>query len=339
MDYGGAWMSFLFKKKPAKKLTRLFFATDLHGSERTYRKFINAGKFYQANLLVMGGDITGKLLIPIIKEQNGNYRATLQGRVEHMSTQAELDGLLERLGTLGFYYKVMSEDEFRELQADPKAVDTLFHEKARERLEAWVDLAEKRLVGTGIKCFVTGGNDDDPEVLDAIHRTDTQSFFGCENQVAQVDEDHAMISVGFSTPTPWKTPREISEEQLAEMIAGMVSQVSDVPCCIFNFHDPPRDSTLDTCPMLDWTTSPPQPIVKAGQVVLHGAGSTAVRTAIETHQPMLGLHGHIHESQAVARIGRTTCVNPGSEYGEGVLRGCLVNFSGGEVESYQMTSG
>jgi len=332
-------MSFLFKKKPAKKLTRLFFATDLHGSERTFRKFINAGKFYQANVLVMGGDITGKLLIPLIKEQNGNFRATLQGRVERMSTEAELDGLVERLGTLGFYHKIMEEDEFRTVQADPQAVDALFHEKARERLEAWVDLAETRLAGTGIKCFVTGGNDDDPEVLDAIHRTDTQSFFGCENRVAQVDEDHAMISVGFSTPTPWKTPREISEEQLAEMIAGMVSQVTELQCCIFNFHDPPRDSTLDTCPMLDWSTSPPQPIVKAGQVVMHGAGSASVRKAIETHQPMLGLHGHIHESQAVARIGRTTCINPGSEYGEGVLRGCLVNFAGGEIEGYQMTRG
>jgi Icc-related predicted phosphoesterase len=332
-------MSFLFKKKPAKKLTRLFFATDLHGSERTFRKFINAGKFYSANVLVMGGDITGKLLIPIIKEQNGNYRATLQGRVEHLATEAELNALLERLGTLGFYHKIMDEDEFRALQADPAAVEALFHEKASQRLDAWVDLAETRLAGTGIKCFVTGGNDDDPEVLEAIHRQDTQSFFGCEGEAVCVDEDHIMISVGFSTPTPWKTPREISEEQLGAVIAEMVAKVSDMTGCIFNFHDPPKDSTLDTCPMLDWSTDPPEPIVKAGQVVMHGAGSAAVRQAIETLQPMLGLHGHIHESQAVARIGRTTCINPGSEYGEGLLRGCLVNFAGGEIEGYQMTSG
>ena len=331
-------MSFLFKKSK-KQLTRLFFATDLHGSERTYRKFINAGKFYQANVLVMGGDITGKLLIPIIKEGDGNYRATLQGTVHHLTTEAELQALLDKIGLLGFYIEIMEEDQFKALQADPHAVEQLFHQKARQRLESWVDLAETRLNGTGIKCFVTGGNDDDPEVLEPIHRPGTQSFFGCENQVVHVDDEHTMVSVGFSTPTPWKTPREITDDQLAEMIEKMVAQVPDMSRCIFNFHDPPLDSTLDTCPMLDWNTDPPAPIVQAGQLVMHGAGSKSVRKAIEKHQPMLGLHGHIHESMSVAKIGRTTIINPGSEYGEGVLRGCLVNFAAGVIEGYQMTSG
>jgi len=278
-------------KKNRKKPTRLFYATDLHGSERTYRKFINAGKFYGVDILVMGGDITGKLLIPVIKEGSG-YRATLQGRTEHLSTEAELQGLLERLGTLGFYHKIMDEEEFRATQSAPAAIDSLFHELARKRLEAWVDLAENRLKGTGIKCFVTGGNDDDPDVLQGIHRAGTESFLACEGQVVAIDDEHTMISVGYSTPTPWKTPREIPDERLADMIAGMISQASNVDRCIFNFHDPPVDSTLDTCPMLDWSTDPPQPIIKAGQVVMHGAGSKAVRRAIETHQPMLGLHGH-----------------------------------------------
>lgn len=331
-------MAFLFKKSK-KSSTRLFYATDIHGSERTYRKFVNAGKFYNANVLVMGGDITGKLLIPVIKDKNGHYRATLQGQTEHFDSEAELQSLYDRLGLLGFYHKIMEEDEYRALSADPAAVDALFHQVARQRLESWVDLAEERLKGTGIKCFVTGGNDDDPEVLDAIQRTDTESFFGCEGQVVNVDDDHTMISVGFSTPTPWKTPREISDEQLGEMIEDMVSKVGDLNNCIFNFHDPPKDSTLDTCPMLDWTKDPPEAIIQGGQQVMHGAGSLSVRKSIEKHQPMLGLHGHIHESQGAVKIGRTTCINPGSEYGEGFLRGCLINISGGKIESYQMTSG
>ena len=331
-------MSFFFKKPP-KKATRLFFATDIHGSERTFRKFINAGKFYEANVLVMGGDITGKLLIPIIKEGNRHYRATLQGSVQKIETEVELQQLQERIGILGFYSQIMDEDEFRQTQADPVAVDKLFRQLARQRLDDWVDLAETRLAGTGIKCFVTGGNDDDPDTLEPLYRQGTQSFFGCENKVVYVDDEHSMVSVGYSTPTPWKTPREVSDEELGRVIEEMVGQVLDMSKCIFNFHDPPLDSTLDTCPMLDWSTDPPQPIIKAGQVVMHGAGSQSVRNAIETHQPMLGLHGHIHESQSVAKIGRTTCVNPGSEYGEGVLRGCLVNFSNGVIEGYQMTSG
>jgi len=328
----------LFSKSP-KKSTRLFFATDIHGSERTFRKFINAGKFYAADVLIMGGDIIGKMAIPIIQEGNGRYRATLQGTTERLEGEQALRDLTERIGTLGFYSKVMSEEELRALQDDPGAVEALFHVLARERLEQWIDLAETRLQGTGIKAYVTGGNDDYPDVLEALQREDTHSIFGCEGKIIELDGAHTMASLGFSNPTPWKTPREVSDEELGRMIDETLSRLDDTRSCVFNFHDPPIDSTLDTCPMLDWSTDPPTQIVKAGQVVLHGAGSRSVRRAIESYQPVLGLHGHIHESMAAANLGRTLCVNPGSEYGEGILRGVLVNLAGGEVESYQMTSG
>jgi Icc-related predicted phosphoesterase len=330
-------MSF-FSKKKSKKMTRLFFATDIHGSERTYRKFINAGKFYDVNVIVMGGDIQGKLLIPIIKEANGHYRATLQGTVHKLASEAELQQLLERIGLLGFYSQIMEEDEYKALAAQPDEVNRLFHKLARERLSSWVELAETRLKGTGIKCFVTGGNDDEPEVLEAL-KEGKESFIGCEEKVVQIDEDHTMASVGFSNPTPWKTPREIPDEKLGEIIESMCAQVKDFEHCIFNFHVPPLDSTLDSCPKLDWNTDPPSPIMVGGQMVYAGAGSRAVRESIETHQPMLSLHGHIHESQAVIKIGHTTSINPGSEYGEGILRGCLVTFADGKVEGFQMTSG
>lgn len=328
----------LFSRNKPKKLTRLFFATDIHGSERTYRKFINAGKFYEANVIVMGGDIQGKLLIPIIREANGNYRATLQGSVHKIEGDSELRKFQDRIGLLGFYSQIMDEDEYNALAAQPAEVDRLFHKLARDRLAAWIELAETRLKGTGIRCFVTGGNDDDPEVLEALNGGG-ESFIACEGKIVQVDDNHSMASVGFSNPTPWKTPREVPDETLGTMIEEMCMQVQDFERCIFNFHVPPLDSTLDTCPKLDWTTDPPSPIMSGGQMVFAGAGSQAVRDAIEKHQPMLSLHGHIHESQAVIKIGRTTSVNPGSEYGEGILRGCLVNFADGKVEGFQMTSG
>jgi len=329
----------LFGKKSAKKSTTVFFATDVHGSERTYRKFVNAGKFYNANVLVMGGDIIGKLAIPIITEGAGRYRATLQGTTEHLESEDQLRTLQQRIADLGFYYQVMEEDEFRALRADQSAVDAMFHRLARQRLEAWVDLAESRLAGTGIQCYVTGGNDDYPDVLEALHRAGAQSVVPCEGHMVQLDDDHTMISIGNSTPTPWKTPREMTDEELGAVIDRMIAEVSDLTHCIFNFHDPPVDSTLDTCPMLDWESDPPKQISKAGQVVMHGAGSHSVRRAIEGHQPVLGLHGHIHESAGAVKIGRTLCVNPGSEYGEGRLRGVLITLAGGNVEGYQMTSG
>lgn len=332
-------MAFLFSKKPKKEASRLFFATDLHGSERTFRKFINAGKFYNVNTLVMGGDIQGKLMIPIIKEGNGHHRATVQGRTEHLATEEDLKTLTGKLDILGFYYKIMEQDEFQTLQANPDAVHALFNELARQKLTNWVNLAEERLKGTGIKCFVTGGNDDEWEVLNVMKEQATESFFACENEMVHVDDVHTMISVGISTPTPWNTPREVSEEDLGKLIDEMAAKVPDMQKAIFNFHDPPIDSTLDTCPKLDWTKDPPEQITEGGQVVLHGAGSRSVREAIEKYKPMLGLHGHIHESQSVAKLGRTTCINPGSEYAEGVLRGCIVTYIDGEVQGYQMTSG
>ena len=331
-------MTFLGKKK-SKKLNRLFFATDIHGSERTYRKFVNAGKFYQVNTIVMGGDISGKLLIPIIQEANGHYRATLQGTVQHVETEEELKQLQDRIGLLGFYSQIMDEDQYKTLSADPAQVNKLFHQLARQRLTEWVDLAETHLKGTGIRLFCTGGNDDDPEVLEAIQGVNLESFIACEAKVVPLDDDHTMASVGFSNPTPWKTPREIPDEKLGEIIEGMCAQVKDFQHCIFNFHVPPIDSTLDLCPKLDTSTDPPTPVVSGGQIVFAGAGSAAVRQAIEKYQPMLGLHGHIHEAQGMVKIGRTTCVNPGSEYGEGILRGCLVTYADGMVEGFQMTSG
>jgi Icc-related predicted phosphoesterase len=326
-------------KKASGKTTRLFFATDLHGSERTYRKFLNAGKFYEAQVLVMGGDIIGKLAVPIIQEGAGRYRATLQGTTEVIESEEALKALFDRIGMLGWYGKVMTEEEFRDISADRARVDALFHQLARQRLESWIELSETRLVGTGIKCYVTGGNDDYPDVLDVMKTSGAQTFIDCEGAAVPIDDQHTMISVGNSTLTPWKTPREVTDEELGRIIDGMVAKVADMKTCVFNFHDPPKDSTLDTCPELDWNTDPPAPIVKAGQLVMHGAGSQSVRKAIETHQPVLGLHGHIHESAAAAHLGRTLCVNPGSEYGEGRLRGVLVNLAGGKVDGYQMTSG
>ncbi len=319
--------------------TKLFYATDVHGSERTWKKFLNAGKFYGADVLVMGGDVMGKLAIPIIREAGGSYRATVHGRVERVTSDAEVTAIRSLIGDLGFYDVVMDEDEYRTTQADPEAVERLFVRLATERIARWIDLAEARLAGTGIKVYATGGNDDLTEVMETMNRTDTQAFVACEDRAVPLDDDHVMISMPYVNPTPWKTPREDDEAGLAVRVAALADQFTDHQKVIFNFHAPPADSTLDTCPMLDATTDPPSQVVKGGQAVLYGAGSTSIREAIERYQPMLGLHGHIHESQAAAKLGRTVCVNPGSEYGEGILRGCLLTISNGNVTSYQMTAG
>lgn len=328
----------LFGRGRAKG-TKVFFATDVHGSERTWRKFLNAAAFYGADVLVMGGDVMGKLAIPVIRGANGTHRATIHGRVETLETADDVARARERIAGLGFYDAVMDEDEYAATRDDPDAVEALWRRLATERLERWIAMTEERLGPSGIRCYVSGGNDDLTEVMTALPADGTRSFVGCEGRVVALDERHAMISLPYVNPTPWNTPREAPEEQLAEMIEEVAAGLPDMAGAIFNFHAPPVDSTLDTCPMLDPTTDPPSQIVRGGQPVLYGAGSTAVRSALERHQPLLGLHGHIHESQSAAKVGRTLCVNPGSEYGEGVLRGCLITIADGQVQGYQMTAG
>jgi Icc-related predicted phosphoesterase len=329
----------LFRRSAADRPTTLFYATDVHGSERTWRKFLNAAAFYKADVLVMGGDVMGKLTIPIIREAGGAHRATIHGRVERLDTEADVARTRERIANLGFYEVQVDEDEYRAIRDDPDAVDELWRRLATERLQRWIDMAEERLGPAGVRCYVSGGNDDLTEVMAALPASGTRSFVGCEGRVVPIDDGHQMISLPYVNPTPWHTPREAPEERLAEMIEEIVAGLPDPSRAIFNFHAPPVDSTLDTCPMLDASTDPPSQIVRGGQPVLYGAGSTAVRHALEAHQPMLGLHGHIHESQSAARMGRTQCINPGSEYGEGVLRGCLITIADGKVKSFQMTAG
>jgi Icc-related predicted phosphoesterase len=213
-------------------------------------------------------------------------------------------------------------------------------QKAQERLVSWMRLAEERLSGTAIRCYVTGGNDDFPEVLEAVQAEARDRVVACEEKFVTLDDEgHTMISLGYSNPTPWKTPREIEETELARHIENAFQGIADCSRLVFNMHVPPVDSTLDTCPLLDTSTDPPTIVTSGGEPVMFGAGSPVVKEAILRYQPLLSLHGHIHESRGVVKIGRTTAANPGSEYGEGILRGILVTLAGDQVESTQMTSG
>ena len=330
----------LFGKKDKGKATKLFFVTDVHGSETTFRKFVNAGKFYGVDILVLGGDIAGKIVVPILDLGGGRYRATIQSLTQELAGPDEIAEFEKRAAKLGQYTVVVSPDEYDALKADPQKVDELYHKLATDRLGAWVRLAEERLAGTGIRCYITGGNDDSVDVLEAIEREAGEAVVNCEDKTIAIDDDgHTMVSLGLSNPTPWNTPREVPDEELHGHIQRIVAGIDDFTRVVFNFHAPPKDSSLDTAAELDWSTDPPKVVTSGGTPVMFGAGSTAVREAIEKYQPLLSLHGHIHESRGQMTIGRTVAVNPGSEYGEGLLRGAIVTIAGDKVETVQLTSG
>jgi len=330
----------LFGKKAKDKTTKLFFVTDVHGSQSTFRKFVNAGKFYEVDVLVLGGDIAGKMVVPILDLGGGKYRATIQSITHELDGADEVAEFEKRAAKLGSYTAVVTSDEYRALAADASRVDALYHRLATERMRQWIDFAEERLAGTGIRCYITGGNDDSPDILEPLIAHGGAGVVDCEDKKIVIDDDeHIMLSLGLSNPTPWDTPREVPDDELARHIERIVAGIDDFSRAIFNFHAPPQDSTLDTAAKLDWTTDPPKVVTSGGTPVMYGAGSAAVRAAIEKYQPLLSLHGHIHESRGQTNIGRTVAVNPGSEYGEGVLRGAIVTIAGDVVKNVQLTSG
>jgi Icc-related predicted phosphoesterase len=314
--------------------SRVFFITDVHGSTRCFKKFLNAAKFYSANVLVLGGDITGKLLVPIIEQGDGSYRCTYEGDELSLKNKTEVDGIVAKSNDSGYYTQLMTRKEYEEIAADPNNVKAAFIKAMVDRVGEWVRLAEERLARTGVSCYISPGNDDTFDIDPVL--TSSSYVVNPEGRVVSIDGGHEMITLGYTNHTPWNSPREVDEEELSKMIEGMVANLKSTKSAVFNIHAPPINTLIDKAPMVDDNL---KVVVKGNQVQWISAGSSACRRAIETHQPLLGIHGHIHESKGIVKIGRTLCANPGSEYGEGILRGFLAQLEGDRVKSYLLTSG
>lgn len=327
-------MPFGRKKRSSAQGTRLFFCTDVHGSDVCFKKFVNAADFYGAQLLVLGGDVTGKMVVPIARQSSGGYLTTFAGEDLEFTTEAEVARFKKQLADMGFYPAVMEEEEFRAIKASQDEQDRLFKELIRARLEEWIEYADGKLEGTGVRAFAAPGNDDFLEVDELLASSNSIELL--EMRVARLTDEHEIVTSGWTNPTPWNTERECSEDELAQRLQSMFDQVENMETCVFNIHVPPHDSKIDICPKLDENM---KVVYDMGNPAMAPAGSTAVRTAIERLQPLMGLHGHIHEGRGETKIGRTICLNPGSVYSEGVLNGLLVTLTDGRVADYQFTQG
>jgi uncharacterized protein len=307
------------KKTDGATRTRVFFATDVHGSERCFRKWLNAAEVYEAQVLVLGGDVTGKLLVPIVAGDDG-WTAELHGEPVHAADAEELEALRNRIRMMGRYDVVVSPDERARLE-DPAQLEAAFGDVMRDGVARWMALLGERLADKDVAVYTMLGNDDDPGLADVLRGSGVATY--AEDGIVELPGGYQMLSVGFSTPTPWHTPRELSEPELAERIEALAAQLDDPSRAVFNLHCPPADTHLDQAAALDDSL---RPVVDASGPVMTSVGSTAVREAIERHKPLLGLHGHVHESPAIQRLDGTVCVNPGSEYGDGVLRGAILDL-------------
>jgi Icc-related predicted phosphoesterase len=313
---------------------RILYAADIHGSERCFRKWLNAARVTKPDVLVFGGDLMGKILHPIVRRE-GHWQAEVFNERVRMETEAELQAFKDRLHNAGRYQVVVSPDEKAAMDASPQLVHQAFLDAARAVASSWLELADERLRESGVRAHMMLGNDD---------FTELESVFGQSEMVTDAEAGPVdlpggfqLISLGYSNRTPWDSPRELDEPDLGARIEMLADQVRDPSRAIFNFHVPPIDTPIDVAAELDENL---KPRVIAGQVQTKSVGSTAVRATLERHQPVLSLHGHIHEAPGVARVGRTVAVNPGSEYVDGILRYAVINVDAGRgVRSWQLLQG
>jgi uncharacterized protein len=311
---------------------KIFFATDIHGSEVCWRKFLNSAAFYKADLVILGGDVTGKAMVPITAH-NGYWQVTWRGETFKLESKQTLDEMIARIRNSGFYPAMVSPDELSHLGANEAAVGERFEQEMISSLDRWLDMADGKLRGGQIPCILNGGNDDIFEIDTVIESSPCVSF--AEGKLMDLG-GFSLVSMGWTNPTPWNTYREAAEDKLTEKIEAVAELVPDMGRAIFNFHAPPYGTGLDEAPALDDTLRPMH-----GGAVMKPVGSTAVRDAILKHQPMLSVHGHIHESRAIKRLGRTLAINPGSVYGDGVLQGAVLDLDAkkGKVSRYLLVNG
>jgi uncharacterized protein len=313
--------------------TKLYFATDIHGSETCFRKFLNAGAAYRPDVMVLGGDVAGKAIQAIERCGGGRFTTTFRGARHEVREGDELSRLERTISDLGYYPWRAEPGELDQRVADG-TVEQLLMELMTERLERWLAMADERLRPLGKRVFWMLGNDDPPE----LEQTLANAPWGehAEGRMLALDDAHSLISWGWSNKTPWDSYREMSEHDLSAHFDQLFGGTADSDRVVFNCHVPPFESGLDEAPMLDKDLTVRQ---QAGQVRLGPVGSTAVREAIERYQPVVSLHGHVHESAGFRRIGATTAVNPGSDYGTGALNGALLTLSKDKLASHQLVRG
>jgi Icc-related predicted phosphoesterase len=317
----------MFKLRPGSTTDlTIFFATDIHGSNLCFKKVLVAPAFYHADVVVLGGDLTGKMIVPILKTAHG-WEARYLSSAVNLEGESAVREFEKTVSDAGYYPFRTTAEEIQ--QGDPAWKEHVFEEQVIGRLQMWDELA-----GDHLPIYVAPGNDDEMYVDDVLSQS--RHFVNVEAKGVELAAGYRLFSTGWANRTPWHTARELDEPALLELLDGIVAGVVDPGRSVFNFHVPPKDSGLDTCFEVNENL---EVVSELGQPKLTSAGSSAVREVLTRVQPVASLHGHIHESRGMSRIGRTVAFNPGSEYSEGVLRGVIVSLRDQRVERHQFTSG
>jgi len=316
-------------------MTKVFFACDMHGSIGVAKKWLHVPKTHGVDVLLYCGDLTGKLIVPLIQQSDGTYTTSYFGPKEVLRNEAEVEAMHGRLANAGAYAFKSTMEEVQKLRDDPKKVDELIKGAIVNRMKQWMELLIERVDTKRVKVVVMPGNDDVFNIDPVIKSYEDKGVIYPLDKVIDIG-GFETISYEYVNPTPWNTPREATEKELNKRIEKLVEKLSNPSKSIFNFHCPPINTRLDLAPKLDKKL---RIVTLMGVPQFEHVGSRAVREAEEKYKPLLGLHGHIHEAFGFDQIGKTLVINPGSEYGEGMLRGYIIELSKDGVEKYWKVEG
>lgn len=309
------------RRRGSASRVRIYFCSDIHASRKCWKKFLNAAAYYRADCIIVGGDITGKFVVPIVHAANGKRTATFLGVDRTVETEADLERLKTWIADAGQYPFETTPEELAWYEADRVRVDELFRRLVMARVSEWVAEADDKLRRSGVRVMVSGANDDFLEVDDLI--AESEVIEDPNGRVLDLGDGFSILGMGWGNPTPWACPRDISEEELGQRIDAVAEGLTDPSRTVFSLHVPPLGSGLDLAPKLDDYL---RPRLDASGLEMVPVGSTAVRDAITRYRPLIGLHGHIHESKGIRKLEGVPIANPGSEYGEGILDGLIVEL-------------
>jgi Icc-related predicted phosphoesterase len=319
--------------------TRIFYAADIHGSESCYVKFLNSAKFYNVDVLILAGDLTGKGIVPFVETKDGSFEIEFLGNRHRIRNKKKLAEIKQSVRDSGFYPLFTNHLELAEMVEDQKKREKVFVNLMVDTIRRWMNLADSKLGAAEIECYISPGNDDFFEIDSVLG--ESKKFVNTDGKVVRIRDRCDMLTLGYSNPSPWNLPRDTTEDDLAKRIGRLASAVTDFSSAIFNLHCPPYGSGLDMGPVIE-----PRPakslatrMPRSQSIGSTPIGSKAVRDAVKRFQPLVSLHGHVHESRGACRIGRTMCFNPGSEYSEGILLGLLLDIDRDGVVNYVFTSG
>ncbi len=315
------------------KMTRILYGSDFHGSEAVFRKFLASGLQYKVNALMVGGDVTGKAMVPVIHQGGGRYTGSLFGAEKTATTPQELEALKKAISSVGFYPIVLEQDEAKELEDDPAKMGARFEHEMSQRVREWMQLAEEKLVPQKITLYFMAGNDDLYSIDKVV--AEFEHIRNPDMKCLELEGGYSVVGLSNANMTPWRCARDVDEAELTAKLDALAAMIDKPERTIAMLHVPPYNSGLDTCPDLDKNL---KIITQGGQVVMKSAGSPAVRAFIEKVQPMLSLHGHIHESPGHFRNGRTLMINAGSEYAEGIMKAAIINLEDGKVKGHLLVS-